>query len=101
MKRSRIITAILYLTLVYGLAALSSCGKEAATQTPNQYPDFSRAAINLETGEHTWVQLTRMEYFSVQDGDSVWVNPDTHRIDNDSDTTMQFVLGEILTRSLH
>lgn len=66
---------ILYLIIVFTLALLSSCAHE----------EIHEATV-LENGEHTLV------YGSLQKGDTVWVNMDTHEVDNEYADVMQCVI---------
>lgn len=68
---------ILYLIIVFALALLSTrCAQE----------EIHEATV-LENGEHTLV------YGALQKGDTVWVNLDTHEVDNDYADVMQCVIN--------
>lgn len=67
---------ILYLIVVFLLAALSvGCAHE----------EIHEATV-LENGEHTLV------YGALQKGDTVWVNLETHEVDNEYADVMQCVI---------
>lgn len=95
MKRTSLMTAILFLMMVLGLASLSSCAKTAENMP------FKRQITVLENGDKDWIALTEQEYLVHQHGDSVWVDLSAHRIDNTSDTTMLCVLGDVTSYTLH
>lgn len=93
MKRT-ITTIIIYLLLVYGLAMLTSCGGNidtVANNTDLQKPVLRRVHV-LENGSVSYV-IIRPGLDSVyRCYDTVWVNLNTHRIDDTDSTTMLCIL---------
>lgn len=95
MKRSDLIIAIpalLYLIiLICGVIVFStSCSKQ-----PKQtvYSRYTWRAQVVENGTITHVDMVGTERFTYLMGDSVWVNMDTHRVDDTAQNSMLCVLG--------
>lgn len=83
MKTLKIV--IVYTLLVYGLALLASCSERQ---------QYFRATV-LENNTITQVAVSRLQADLYTTYDTVWVNLDTHTIDDSSDSAMQCVLGGI------
>lgn len=85
--------AILFLILVFGLALLTSCGQDTQIASNGDIlKPVIRRAVVLENNTLTYVSIRPSLDTVYKAGDTVWVNLDTHRIDDTDSTTMMAVL---------
>lgn len=73
-----LLTAISFLTLVYGLALLTAWQK-----TPAGYA-YTRTATILYNGKSTSVRMSRSETLKFKVGDTVFISLDSHTVEHTS-----------------
>lgn len=82
-----LIQVILYLAFVFILASFASCSSSEPTPAPITAVYTWRAKV-LENNTITRVNMQYDERQSYNPHDSVWVNLDTHQVDDTAENTM-------------
>ena len=85
------IQPIAYVVLIFGILLLTSCGASTPKpkrETPAGATPYHWRAQVLENSTITLVKMTLDERMVYEEGDSVWVDLATHRINDTLDNTM-------------
>ncbi len=81
-----LIQPIVYVVLIFGILFLTSCGSKPNV-SPKSYSYHWRAQV-MENNTITVVKMTLDERLFYRDGDSVWVDLGTHRVNDTMENTM-------------